>query len=116
MVPDRQGIPAPMGAEDCRVSCSLKCGNASCRNKAHEEIGDMLLQSGFSKFVEVKEPRFDVWMRGQSALVVEEQAILIGVDPKEGRVDVYLGLGTTLTPEHLTKLKDRLGAHLVQFL
>lgn len=76
----------------------------------------MLLSAGFSKFVEVETPRMDIWMRGQNALAVEEQGLLVAIAPKDGHVDIYLGLGTTITSEHAVRLKDRLGAHLVQFL
>lgn len=98
------------------MSCALKCGRASCADPLHEEIGGMLVAAGFTKFVEVEAPRMDVWMRGQDALDTKEQGVLVGFSPKDGHVDVYLLLGTSVSPAHTIVLRERLGAHLVQFL
>lgn len=76
------------------------------------EIETILKKSGFWHFIRCESPKLDVWVRNKDIRQVEEQPIMLG-EATDGHCDVWLSLGTTMSPEHEQRLIERLKAHLI---
>lgn len=75
------------------------------------EILRLLESKGFRLFLQVEDPKLEVYIPGPMLDDPDVQPVMLGT-ARDGHTDIWLSLGTTIDAAHEERMVRRLHAHL----